>query len=121
MGISFGVASLAAWFAYDSYINVPERPKAIAARLGKVYELVSNKYFVDEFYFAKIINPLVNGSKGLWLYIDVNFIDKGTYLLADFVKTCSSGFKALQNGNMQQYAMYVAIGIVATITFVLVG
>jgi len=121
MGISFGVAGLSAWLAYDMYINKPDRVKAFVSKIGRTYDVVYNKYYVDEFYFGKIIDPFIELSKGLWLYIDVNFIDKITYLISDFTKSCSSGFKALQNGNVQQYAMYIALGVVACITYVLMG
>ena len=85
MGISVGLAGIAAWFAYDTYVNNPKRSANIAAKLGPVYTAVENKYFVDEFYFARIINPLVEVSKALWMYIDVNFIDKITYWAGDGV------------------------------------
>ena len=110
-----------AWTAYYFYILKPEWPQKIAEKYKGLYELVYNKYFVDEFYFSKLINPIVEVSKGMWLYIDVNFIDKTTYVLSDFVKSNSLGFRGLQNGNMQQYAMYVALGVVASVTYVLMG
>ena len=121
MGISFGVAGTMAIIAYNFYIRHPARPQQIVQRFPRLYQWVNNKYFVDEFYFSKIIHPLIVTSKGLWLYIDVKFIDKVTYLASDFIKTNSLGLRGLQNGNMQQYAMYVALGVIASITYVLVG
>lgn len=121
MGISVSIAGISAWFAYDSYIKNPDRPKVIAEKLGSFYTLVSNKYCVDEFYFGKIINPIVDMSKGLWVYVDVNFVDKTTYFLSDLVKGAGTAFRSLQNGNMQQYAMYISLGLVVTIFFVLMG
>ncbi len=119
MGISVGLAGIAAWFAYDSYVSHPERPKAIAHVLGPVYKLVEGKYFVDEFYFARIINPLVEMSKALWLYIDVNFIDKVTYLAGDLVSGLAQFVKTIQNGKTQSYALYMALGVVVIMTLVL--
>ena len=119
MGISVSLAGLGAWFAYDSYLRSPERPAKIAKSLGSAYALVSNKYFVDEFYFARIINPIVEVSKGLWLYIDVNFIDKATYFAGDLVGGLASFVKTLQNGKTQSYALYMALGVVVAMTFVL--
>ena len=119
MGISVALAGISAFVAASFYIKHPERPKAIAQKLGKAYELVYNKYFVDEAYFAWIINPLVNLSKGIWYYIDVNFIDKTTYVVSDLVRGGGELVRGTQNGNIQQYAMYIGLGVVATITFVL--
>ncbi|MCB0413871.1 MAG: NADH-quinone oxidoreductase subunit L [Bdellovibrionales bacterium] len=121
MLISVMGAGLFAYLAYDSYLVHKTRPDVWAKKFSKTYHLVSNKYFVDEFYFSKIINPLVDISKGLWIYIDVNFIDKLTYRVSDFAKSIGAGFKSFQTGNLQQYAMYIAAGIVVTLSFILWG
>ena len=75
------------------------------------YNLSFNKYFIDEIYFSKIINPLVQMSKALWLYIDVMFIDKITYLATDMMKSSGESNKSIQNGNFQTYAFISAVGI----------
>ena len=82
-------------------------------------QLVTNKYLVDEFYFGKIIDPLVEISKGLWAYIDVNFVDRITYMLADWMKNSGQGIKSLQNGNIQRYALFIALGLLATLSYIL--
>lgn len=119
MGVSVGLAGLSAFVAYDFYVLHPERPKALAASLGSFYDTVLNKYYVDEFYEGWIINPLVEGAKGLWLYIDVNFIDKMTYLAGDLVAGLASFVKTIQNGKTQSYALYMALGVVVLMTIVL--
>lgn len=119
MGISVALAGISAWFAFDSYIINPERPKAIAAKFATAYDLIYNKYYVDEFYFAWIIDPVVEGSKALWLYIDVNFIDRATYLAGDLVAGLASFVKTVQNGKTQSYALYMALGVVVIMTIVL--
>lgn len=121
MGISVGLAGISAWFAYDFYIKRPSMPAKVAGSFSKTYDLVSNKYYVDEFYFARIINPIVSVSKALWAYVDVNFIDKATYALADLVKGFGTALRSLQNGNLQQYAMYISIGLAAVIIFSFAG
>jgi NADH-quinone oxidoreductase subunit L len=120
MGISVGLAGIAAWFAYDTYVNNPKRADAMAAKLGPIYTAVDNKYYVDEFYFARIINPLVEISKGLWTYIDVNFIDKVTYWAGDLVTGLAQFVKTIQNGKTQSYAMYMAVGVVVVMAIVLI-
>lgn len=119
MGVSVSLAALSAIVAYNFYVVSPEKPARLAAKCKCLYELVYNKYFVDEFYFARIINPLVDASRGLWAYVDVNFIDKATYVVADAVRGLGSTARTLQNGNMQQYALYIAMGVAATIFLIL--
>lgn len=119
MGISTSLAAISALVAYVFYVRSPEIPKKIAGSISGVYKAVYNKYFVDEFYFGYIINPLVNASRGLWAYVDVNFIDKATYLAGDLVRGAGSTMRTLQSGNMQQYALYIAMGVAATIFMIL--
>ncbi|MGE0527264.1 MAG: NADH-quinone oxidoreductase subunit L, partial [Bdellovibrionales bacterium] len=119
MGVSVSLAGIAAWFAYDSYINHKERPAAISQAMGPVYRVVSNKYYVDEFYYARLIHPLVETSRAIWLYIDVNVIDRATYLAGDLVSGLTSFVKTVQNGRTQSYAMYMALGVVVVMTLVL--
>lgn len=119
MGVSVALASVSAFVAYQFYVKSPEAPKKFAESIKPVYNLVYNKYFVDEAYFAGVINPLVNVSRNIWYYIDVNFIDKATYLAGDLMRGMGSVVKSLQTGNMQQYAMYIGIGVVVALSFVI--
>jgi NADH-quinone oxidoreductase subunit L len=120
MGASVGLAIISALVAYHFYVQAPEKPERFAERIKGVYNVVYHKYFVDEFYFAGIINPLVRFSKDLWHYVDVNVIDKTTYVVSDLVRGGGTLVRGLQNGNIQQYAMYIAIGVVLTLSFILV-
>lgn len=121
MGISVALAGISAFFAFDTYVNRPKRAEALARGLGPMYSLVSNKYWVDELYFKAIINPIVELSKRLWFYIDIHVIDKATYLASDLVTGMASFSKSVQNGKTQQYALYMALGLVVVVTFILVG
>jgi NADH-quinone oxidoreductase subunit L len=119
MGISVALAGIAASIAYQLYVRSPELPQRLAERFSLAHGALLNKFFVDELYFGFIINPLINLSKNIWYYVDVNFIDKTTYVVSDLVKGSGLFAKSLQNGNIQQYAMYIAIGVVAALTFIL--
>jgi NADH-quinone oxidoreductase subunit L len=119
MGASVALAAISASVAYYFYVKAPEKPALIAAKLGGFYRLVADKYRVDELYFATIINPLVRASKNIWLYIDVNFIDKSTYVLSDLIKGGGALVRSFQNGNIQQYAMYIGMGLVVALTIIL--
>lgn len=116
---SVGLASISALVAYHMYVRKPGSASRVADAMGPAYKIVYNKYFIDEAYFAAIINPLVKGSRALWYYVDVNFIDKCTYWAADVAKGGGALIRSLQNGNMQQYAMYIGIGLVVVLSILL--
>jgi NADH-quinone oxidoreductase subunit L len=119
MGTSVSLAMISAISAFIIYTKKRSIADNTANAIKPIYNLVNNKYYVDEIYFAGIINPLVRQSKNIWFYIDVNFIDKMTYVVTDFTQDAGKFVKTLQNGNMQQYAMYVSLGLVAILSFVL--
>ena len=123
MGMSMSFVIVSAVAAYFMYVvnRKSDLPNKLAQTFKPVYKTVNNKYFVDEFYFSKLINPLIDISKGLWLYIDVNFIDKLTYIASDFAVGCGKGIKHLQNGNIQRYATYMSVGLILILTFILLG
>jgi NADH-quinone oxidoreductase subunit L len=119
MGTSVFLALCSAGLAYVLYTKKTDVPGKIANAIKPVYNFVDHRYYVDELYFGAIINPLISQSKKLWFYIDVNFIDKMTYAVTDFTQNTGKLVKTLQNGNMQQYAMYISLGLVAVLSFVL--
>lgn len=119
MAVSVGLAAISATIAYQMYVRKPGASEKVAETVGPVYKLVYNKYFVDEAYFGSIINPLIKASRGLWYYIDVNFIDKCTYWAGDLARGGGSLIRSLQTGNMQQYAMYIGLGLVFVLSILL--
>lgn len=119
MAASVSLALISAFTAYRIYTNNKGTSEQIAKAFGPVYNFVNNKYFVDEAYFAGIISPLIKQSQNLWMYIDVNLIDKTTHIISDMTKGAGSLARSFQTGNMQQYAMYIGLGVVVVLTFVL--
>lgn len=121
MGVSVSLAAVSALGAAYMYLKKEDSADKVAEAFGPVYKIVNNKYFVDEAYFALLINPLVTASRNLWYYVDVNVIDKVTYIITDLVRGSGAFVRSLQNGNMQQYAMYVVLGVVVALSYMLVG
>lgn len=119
MGVSVSLAAISALVAFLMYSKGEKAGDKVAKAVGPVYDVVHNKYYVDEAYFGGIINPLVNTSRNLWYYVDVNVIDKVTYKVTDVVRGGGSFVRSLQNGNMQQYAMYIVLGVVLTLSYIL--
>lgn len=119
--VSVSTALIGATLAYRFYLVRPEMPRRLATRFKSIHTAIYNKYYVDEFYFGKIIDPLIEGSRALWAYVDVNFIDKFTYWAGDLARGAGQGARSMQNGNIQQYALYIMLGVVGVMLFMLVG
>ncbi len=86
--------------------------------LKQMPRLLENKYLVDEFYDATIINPIEQTSRHLlWKVVDVKLID-------GFVNRLARGFAGLanemrygQSGYARQYAAVILIGAIAVIGY----
>lgn len=105
--------------AYIFYVKDPTRPQQVVAKIQKIHTVVYNKYFVDEGYSKAIIQPAVDFGKSLWLYMDVQFIDKLIERLTSFLSKVSESFGEIQSGNLQSYALYIVIGFIALASMVL--
>jgi NADH-quinone oxidoreductase subunit L len=109
--------SLAAWL----YIRQPGKPEQIAKSLRPVYNTLLNKYYVDEFYAAVVIKPLMWISTNvLWKIVDVAGIDGTVNGIASGAKSIGDTVRHAQSGNTRSYAVWVVIGalvIIAVIFF----
>lgn len=116
---SVGIAALSAVMAWRIYSKGPEGAANATAKIKPLYKVVSNKFYVDEMYSKYLIEPLISVSKNLWDYLDVRFIDRTAFVAGDVAKGMGSIVRSLQSGNMQQYAMYIGIGVVVVLSFVI--
>ncbi len=120
MGISILLAlagiGLATWF----YIKNPQLPAQLAQRFRGLYQLLWNKYYVDELYYALIVDPLWYGSATLlWKLTDVGLIDGTVNGIAKLIGNLSALFRKLQTGVAQSYAVLMVAGIVLALLWML--
>ncbi len=137
MLISVAVALAGIFIAYLMYIRHPESPKALAKRFPRLYNLLLNKYYVDEIYQAVfvrnllrlnnilgrfdlgIIDGAVNGSawltkltakwSGWW---DSTFVDGAVNATATAVISGGSVLRKTQTGRIQNYLLTAIIVVV---------
>lgn len=115
---SVGVAILgfgAAWYLYKAH---PEKPAELAKSAGGLYTTVANKYYVDEFYGATLVKPILLASyKLLWKGVDVALIDGALNGSAAGAQETSRGVGHMQSGNIRSYAGWVAVGAAVVIGY----
>ena len=135
-----GLASI--YLAYRMYWNKPDGDKAITETRPTMHRWLYNKYYVDEFYKATVVDGTLGLSDGLsWMdgeIIDgaVNGAAKATVVSADLsnladaslvdgavnatwrvLAVFSNAFRRMQTGVLQNYALMMLIGIGALIGF----
>jgi len=113
--VAAGLGLLLAWLLY---YRRPELPQRIADRLDGLYHAVVNKYYVDEFYAAVFVKPLVEGSSRiLWHGVDQGLIDSSINSSADGAREFSDAVRHMQSGNLRSYAGWIAAGAAVVISY----
>jgi len=88
---------------------------------GGFYGVMQSKFFVDELYRAIFIRPFMSlGEKGLsWL--DRSVIDGMVDGSANVIGSIGGVFRRLQSGLVSNYLLLVTVGVVAMMTYLLLG
>ena len=110
MGLSVAAAVGGFLAVYLMYVAQPTLPARMAARLHGVYELLLNKYFVDELYDAAFVRPVVRLANWLWRAFDVRLIDGIVNGTARGVMVEGQWSRRWQTGNVQHYALSLLLG-----------
>jgi NADH-quinone oxidoreductase subunit L len=140
MVASVAIAAIGIFLAYRFYKRDETwaMPKRWATKLAPLYGLLTNKYYVDEFYNATVIRATIVFSRFM-SWIDTNIVDglvnltrhvtvflfgHGSSLIDEFIVdgavnglayTAGAGsrmFRKLQTGFVQNYALVMGGGIV---------
>ena len=116
-----GLGVVGAWYLYYAH---KEKLEPLVARLRPAYELLWNKYWVDEVYHALIVRPLVRLSDAfLYRVVDTRWIDGvGVNGLARVVvDSADRGLKFMQTGFAQSYIFVMIVGGVALVAWLVRG
>jgi len=132
--------------AYRFYVRAPEIAEQLAQRWAGAHRVLSNKYYVDEFYDATAIAGTMASARGLWMF-DAKVVDgavNGTGWLTMFsswfshvidkfvvdglvnfvgavMEEGSFVFRRLQTGLIQNYALVMLFGVFAFVSIYLMS
>ena len=142
-------AILLSWIIYGRKPLKAGQPDPLKKPLGFIFTGMENKWFVDEGYWAVIINPFVKISYFLadvidwrfwhdwfhekviagtynWLsnialnrYADQKGIDAFANGLGDVTQSLSAAMRKVQNGFVRSYALSVLLGVVLILGYLL--
>ncbi len=120
MGVSTIVAFLGIGLATFLWLKNRHIPDRLATQYGGLYRLLLNKYYVDEFYDATIVQPIkVTSTEALWRGFDVKVVDGAVNGAGYLVSGVSIIMRLLQNGSVKTYAMSTFVGAVAILAYYL--
>ncbi|ROL62308.1 NADH-quinone oxidoreductase subunit L [Bacteroidetes/Chlorobi group bacterium ChocPot_Mid] len=119
IGIAVGGILLAKKFYEDEQWAMP---RLLAKKFKGIYNILWNKYYLDNFYFSVIVDPLVTTSRNLlWSVFDVKIIDGFVNGLANVTTSGGQLVRKIQSGIAQNYATLMIGGIVVILTWLLIS
>jgi NADH-quinone oxidoreductase subunit L len=144
MLISIGVATTGIYLGWLFYVKRPELPGKVAARFARMYQVLEQKYYVDEIYEAIFLRPLlklvalsghfdlntIDGAVNLSSRVtakfafligweDLKIVDGAVNGVAEIFKRWGAALRHLQTGRVQHYLYSVVLGIFGLCVFML--
>jgi NADH-quinone oxidoreductase subunit L len=120
--VSVLVVAAGFYIAYVFYYERPGTAAALAERNIRIYAFVKNKYWVDEFYNASLIAPLLMFTRGILGTVVERGAVNGSGAAAGATIRGLAWIERKQiSGNIRSYAGWLAIGAAAVIAVMLFG
>ena len=111
------LSAIAIILAYWFYVRNINLPKKLATNFVSLYKFSFNKWYFDELYEVIFIKPMRSLGNFLWRIIDVKFVDGIPNGLALICKFASQGISKVQTGFIYNYALWMVLGIVGILSF----
>jgi len=114
--------ALLGWLIADRFYRAnPETPTKLAASVPAGYNLLANKYWIDEIYGVLIVKPLMALSKFVleWI-VDIAILGGIAWLLGGIAIFTGAILQRWQSGNLRSYAAWLAAGVAALLLLVVV-
>jgi NADH-quinone oxidoreductase subunit L len=110
IAIAMGIGGIVA--AWVVYVKSPGLPDRLAEKWRRAYDYSFHKWYVDELYDRMIVKPTVNLANGLWRKVDVAVIDAMVNGVAAATVRWGRAMRLVQSGQVQHYALAMALGAV---------
>ena len=99
------------------YIKNPALPGKFVASFTGLWRAVFNKWYVDELYDALVVNPTKKIGTFCWKGFDVRVVDGAVNGIGKLINVFSNALRYTQTGFAHNYAMTMALGVVAILAF----
>jgi NADH-quinone oxidoreductase subunit L len=114
LATSMGLIGIAG--AYYVYVLNPTLPDQFAQKWQALYQGSLNKWYVDEAYDRTIVRPTFSAASELWKRVDVAVIDGAVNGVARAIAWSGWVLRLTQSGQVQHYALGMALGVVVILT-----
>jgi len=113
--VSIAVAVTGWMVAYNMYIKNTELPQKIGEKFKPVYNLLYNKYWIDELYSKIFIQPILKISDRVILGSSMQDNRRGSQWCTGLIGAFSGKLRKIQTGLLSNYGLVMAVGALAII------
>ncbi|HWO57149.1 MAG TPA: NADH-quinone oxidoreductase subunit L [bacterium] len=119
MAFSVLIALAGIGWAYAWYVKAPDKAEALRQKFPGLYNLLLNKYWIDELYEAVVVNPLVKISTAVYRYFDLGVVDGAANGLAAGAQNAAAGGVKLSTGRFRWGILTFILGCVVAVGWAL--
>ena len=120
MGLSTAGMLLAALLAVLLYgRGISTSATKMKERLAVPHHLLTNKYYIDEFYDRNIVSPLKEMSTFLWRIIDVKIVDGLVNGIGQACALVGGLISFRSSGSLHRHGMVLMVGVVCLMAMLL--
>ncbi|MBI4847680.1 MAG: NADH-quinone oxidoreductase subunit L [Nitrospirae bacterium] len=115
------LVAVGGWYgAYIMYVKKPDMPLEAVSKFTPLYNLLFNKYYVDEIYDKVFVKPTLKMSDKVVLgFFDVKIIEGIVNGVPNLVGAFSKKFREIQTGMLSNYGLVMALGALCIIGYVI--
>jgi NADH-quinone oxidoreductase subunit L len=106
-----------AWLIYGRKPLAKEAPDPLQSKLGGLWTGMNNKWWVDEAYAFLFLNPFKAHAEFTADKVDQGGINRAGDGLGEGAVSLGKLLRSLQNGFTRSYALWMLLGLVAILTF----
>jgi NADH-quinone oxidoreductase subunit L len=118
--VATGLGGIGILLAYVCYLRAPDVPQLVASRLQGLYDLLLEKYRIDELYDLLVTRPLFFISDQILNRgIDQFVIDGTANRTGLAVENSGEAARRVETGNVQHYAFVYLLGVIGIVAYYL--
>ncbi|MGE0171525.1 MAG: NADH-quinone oxidoreductase subunit L [Oligoflexales bacterium] len=117
MGVSVAIMFVSSGFAVINYRNGPSSLiKGVKSTFSGLHNLLTNKYWVDEGYFALIVAPLKDLAMFCYKVVDVVIIDGLVNGVASLCEMIGGLLSFKMSGSLHRHGMVIVLGMICLLS-----
>ncbi len=117
--LSGALLAVIIYWAYQTFVKKAKIPSGDEVKLTPIQLIITNKFYIDEFYRAAFEKPFGNLSNFLFKKIETIILGPAVEGVGMFTSMVGDLTRKLQRGNMSFYFFAMVAGILLFVVFIL--